>query len=422
MKVLLVSDAYLPLRKSVAALMSDLAAEMVDQGHEPTVVTLSSEIEGDWSLTQDEAVEILRVRIGPIKSLRLDRLGLLRRAFAEISLSWRLWHAFKRTPVFERSFDAIVWYSPTIFLGRFVAKVARLQRCPRYLVLRDIFPRWAVEAGILRKGVAYWLFRLFEKYQYRVASVVGVESPGNLPYFDLRGPQPHPRVEVLRNWVRSRKRIVSTVDERATATPKVLAFGGTMGPAQDMNNILRLAARLLSYQHIKIVLVGSGSDLPRLKVAASKTGLTNVEFMGEMAPFDFEAFLSTCFLGLISLDRRLTSHNIPGKLLSYLESGLPVVASVNPENELKKVLEQNSAGFVCVNGDDDAFASAVLRIVSDASLWREMSANASKLGESMFSASTAVHQIAKAMNAFELPVFGPADRHQPPRHVEPGDL
>ena len=55
---------------------------------------------------------------------------------------------------------------------------------------------------------------------------------------------------------------------------------------------------------------------------------------------DYLALLTECDLGLISLDRKLTTHNVPGKLLGYLEAGLPVLASINEGNDLGTILEQ----------------------------------------------------------------------------------
>ena len=48
--------------------------------------------------------------------------------------------------------------------------------------------------------------------------------------------------------------------------------------------------------------------------------------------------------GLICLDKRHTTDNIPGKFLSYMRSSLPVLAVVNPENDIIKIIEENRVG------------------------------------------------------------------------------
>lgn len=77
----------------------------------------------------------------------------------------------------------MVWYSPSIFLGIVSGFVLKRCRSVGYLVLRDVFPQWAHEFGVIRRGPAYFFLRLIAEYQYRAAHVIGVQSRGNLRYF-----------------------------------------------------------------------------------------------------------------------------------------------------------------------------------------------------------------------------------------------
>ena len=56
--------------------------------------------------------------------------------------------------------------------------------------------------------------------------------------------------------------------------------------------------------------------------------------------------LSEFDVGLISLDRRLTSHNLPGKAIwLYGRAGKAVLASINPDNDLGPLLSDSGAGM-----------------------------------------------------------------------------
>jgi len=46
------------------------------------------------------------------------------------------------------------------------------------------------------------------------------------------------------------------------------------------------------------------------------------------------------------LDERHQSHNIPGKFLTYLSAGLPVLAQVNLNNDLIQIIDKYSVGQV----------------------------------------------------------------------------
>ena len=61
--------------------------------------------------------------------------------------------------------------------------------CGSYLILRDLFPQWALDAGLLsRYGPAYRFFRREELRLYRTADIIGVQSPANLDYFSTPPP------------------------------------------------------------------------------------------------------------------------------------------------------------------------------------------------------------------------------------------
>jgi len=50
--------------------------------------------------------------------------------------------------------------------------------------------------------------------------------------------------------------------------------------------------------------------------------------------------------GVVALDPRHKTHNIPGKFLSYMQSGLPVLASINPGNDLAELIQSEGVGRV----------------------------------------------------------------------------
>ena len=65
----------------------------------------------------------------------------------------------QRCGIFRDKFDAVLWYSPTIFFGPLVKKFKQKNKCKSYLILRDIFPNWALDMGILKPGLIYWFFK-----------------------------------------------------------------------------------------------------------------------------------------------------------------------------------------------------------------------------------------------------------------------
>jgi O26-antigen biosynthesis N-acetyl-L-fucosamine transferase len=277
-----------------------------------------------------------------------------------------------------------------------VARLKRAWGCPAYLVLRDIFPQWAVDAGILRRGLVWRFFRHRELQQYAAADVIAVQSPRNLDYF-RRDPAPRrSELEVLYNWSPIDEGELPRSDLRARlglGDEVVFFYGGNIGVAQEMDNILRLALAFPPEPRVAFVLVGEGSEVPRLKARIQAEGIHRVRILPAVGQRDYLAMLREVDVGLISLDRKLRTHNFPGKMLGYMQARLPILASLNPGNDLADLLDGHEAGLWAESGQDDALLKHALRLAGDVDLRRRIGANARALLESTFSAEAAARQV-----------------------------
>ena len=81
-----------------------------------------------------------------------------------------------------------------------------------------------------------------------------------------------------------------------------------------------------------------------LKEAVQEQAWKHVLFFDEIAPSEIPGLYAQCHIGLVALDPRHQTHNIPGKFVSYMQSGLPVFAVVNPGNDLVDLIETHQVG------------------------------------------------------------------------------
>ncbi len=357
MRILVVADCYLPSEKSSARLVHDLAAEFARQCHEVTVLAPSDTGAGGVERQAGTGITVVRFKTGQIKGARHAI-----RAVNEMSLSF-LAYARCRRMLLKNPHDLIVFYSPSIFFGPLVAWLRRKWHAKTYLVLRDIFPDWAVDTGVLRKGTVYRVFKAFEQLQYRAADVIGVETSRSVDYFE--GTAHAGKVELLRNWtpVQDPPPVTGRFRKQLGLEGKVVFFyGGNIGVAQDMDNILRLAKRLHDRQDLHFLLVGTGSEVSRLQQAVADDGIRNLTIHPAVEQDAYFSMLAEFDVGLVTLDRRLKTYSNTGKILGYMRCGLPIVASHNPGNDLSDLLHASGAGLGSINGDDDLFRDNVLRL------------------------------------------------------------
>jgi glycosyltransferase involved in cell wall biosynthesis len=376
----------MPNPMSAAVMMNDLGIEFQKQGHKVIVVTPDNSLATPAQTQTEDNLTVLRIRTGRTKGV-----NKVVRAVNEIRLSSVIWKAAK-TFFKENPCDLIVFYSPTIFFGKLVQKLKTLWNCKSYLILRDIFPQWAVDAGVLRKGIAYWYFKRKEFKQYSVANVIGVECSANVRYFE----NDKHIVEILYNWTTLDGKNITREDYRkefGLENKVVFFYGGNIGVAQEMDNIIHLAQDLRDYPNIHFLLVGDGSEVSRLKKVIDSEQISNIIIHPPVSQQCYFGMLSQFDVGLISLHPGLKTSNFPVKLLGYMYSSMPVLASINPGNDLKDVLEGSQAGFVCIGRQRRQLHAYALKLAGDTDLRRRMGQNGRKLLEDKFCVTKTVSQI-----------------------------
>ena len=397
--IVLIADAYPPSRTSAALQLKDLAIEFLKQGINTTVITSDSEVHNLSALAELDGVSILR-----LKTLEHKNIGKIRRAIAEILMPFFMIINFRKSALRNSKWDAVVWYSPTIFLGPFIYYLKKQNACPSYLILRDIFPAWALDLGLIKKGLTYYFFRIFERFQYSIADCIGVQSTGNLDYFKSWPSFSLKKIEVLQNWLSPKPLSHCSVDISTLpiANRKIFVYAGNMGIAQGMGDLLVLAEAFVTRNDIGFLFIGRGSDMELLRLDAKNRGLVNTVFYDEIDADQIPGLYVQCHVGLIALDARHKTHNIPGKFLSYLQSGLPVMAILNHGNDIQSIIERYEVGRATTDRSQKNLELLANSLIDELSFQEgEISSRCKALASELFSSKIAVEQIVHSLNSMK---------------------
>lgn len=397
MRIVLLADTYLPLRTSGAVQLRDLSREFVRQGYKLTVMVPAPDQKQPWLVEDMDDVQVVRLR-----APRTKDINYVRRAIGECVMPFTMLRNLRKSPVAQVRWDGVVWYSPSIFLGPVASALKKASGCRGYLIIRDIFPEWTVDMGLMGRGLPYHFFKAVERYQYSVADVIGVQTLANLPYFDAwTKKDAGQRVEVLQNWSAEGPNVGCSIVVANTplASRNLFVYAGNMGVAQGMDLLLGLAERLSKRQDIGFLFVGRGSDARRLVADAQARGLDNVIFFDEIDPDEIPGLYAQCHVGLVSLDPRHKTHNIPGKFLTYMQSGLPVLASVNSGNDLAAMIQREDVGRVSIDGSVETLQRLAEELIDSLGGDAELPLRCKRLSEKLFSPATAVRQIVAALRS-----------------------
>ncbi|HAV9986246.1 TPA: glycosyltransferase family 4 protein [Escherichia coli] len=398
MKLALIIDDYLPNSTRVGAKMfHELAQEFIHRGHDVTVITPDTSLQEEVSFDSFQGVKTWRFKSGPLKDV-----SKVQRAINETLLSWRAWKSIK-SRIEEETFDGVVYYSPSIFWGHLVKKIKARCQCPAYLILRDMFPQWVIDAGMLKEGSPIErYFRLFERSSYRQANRIGLMSDKNLDVFRVTN-KGYP-CEVLRNWASLTPTVLSPeyvpLRKRLGLEDKVIFFyGGNIGHAQDMANLMRLARSMAEHPQAHFLFIGQGDEVELINSLATEWALSNFTYLASVNQEEFKFILSEMDIGLFSLSAQHSSHNFPGKLLGYMVQSLPILGSVNAGNDLLDIVNQNNAGLIHINGEDDKLYHSALLMLYDIDARQRFGLGANKLLKEQFSVESAARTIEMRLEA-----------------------
>jgi len=389
--IAIVVDTFYPAKTSAAIQILDLSTALESLGVKVTVFVPNSDLKKDLDFSEIKGIKVISIRTPQIKNI-----NLLKRAINEILLPFVMIRRLKFSSFKKNTFEGIIWYSPSIFISIFANHLSKNSKCKSYLILRDIFPKWSVDMGLISKwSPVYVLFRFFENLQYKFADNIGIQSEGDFDYFESYKKKIKKKVHVLDNW-RAKPSSQNTninISNTILRNRKIFIYSGNIGLAQNFPLFLESVKTLQDNKEIGFLIIGSGSEVTYLKNYIEENELDNILFIDEVPHEQLPELYTQCHYGLILLDLKLETHNIPGKFLSYLYAGLPVFASINKGNDLEKIIYENELGKYSADNNHNEVASKMLELAAISYDREENKLKSIRLLEQRFSPESAAEKI-----------------------------
>ena len=374
MHILLIHQAFAALDEPGGTRHHELARRLVQHGHRVTIIASPvSYLTGKtshrhlrWVERQTDGANITILRAYTYPALHRS---FIHRVFS--FLSFMLSSFVLGLGV--RKVDLVWGTSPPIFQGFTAWLLSRLKRIPFLFEVRDLWPAFAIAVGVLRQPLLIRLSTWLERFLYRRADVVVVNSPGYIEHVRQRGAR---RVELVPNGAETS---MFTPDADGSEfrrqhglTGKYIAmYAGAHGMSNDLDVILQAAARLSDQSEICFVLLGDGKEKPRLQAEARRLGLSNVLFLSPEAKNVMPEALAAadaCLAILKPIELYKTTY--PNKVFDYLAAGRPVVLAI--DGVIRQVIEAAQAGIPVPPGDPAAMADAIRSLAQHPETGREM--------------------------------------------------
>lgn len=397
MHILIIHQAFAGPNDPGGTRHFEFARHLVAQGHQVTIVAANVNyqtgkpvVAGAGLAAEErlEGVRVLRSYVYP----SLHRSFVWRVvAFLSFMLS-SVVVALRVGPV-----DVVLGTSPPIFQAISAWLVALIRRRPFLLEIRDLWPVFAIDMGVLKNPQLIRLARWLEAFLYARADHILVNSPAYRDYLLDRG-VPALRVTLIPNGVDP-----SMFDPEADGAAFrarfglddhfVVTYAGALGAANDLPTVLRAAALLGGKPAIRFVLVGDGKERQTLEELARELRLDNLLFTGPLPKSEMGQVLAgsdACVATLLDIPMFRTTY--PNKVFDYMAAGRPTLLAI--DGVIRRVIDDAGGGIFVQPGSPEELAAAVARLADDPAAARAMGAAARRYVVEQFNRSSHARQFA----------------------------
>lgn len=378
MRFLFLTQYFPPEIGAAQVRLASVVRELVRLGHEVEVVTalpnyptgrIFEGYRGRLALEETwEGVRVQRTWLYPAMGTGLRRL-LNYFSFATTSL-WGLLRA--RRP------DFIFVESPPLFLSITGYLASRWFRVPFIFNVADLWPDSVRQLGLMKEGLLLRLAEGLERWSYHKADYVTAVTEGIHKILREEKGLPENKVLYLPNGVdtdlfRPLPPNLALAKELGLDGKKVILYAGNHGYAHGLEVALQ-AAQHIPDPDVVLVLIGDGSEKPRLMQMAREMGLANVRFLEPRPPAYIAQLYSLAVAGLSTLrESPLFEMTRPVKIFAGMSCAKPILYVGRGEGA--RLIEAAEAGLVSPPENPEALAARIMEVVRQPALAERLGAN-----------------------------------------------
>jgi glycosyltransferase involved in cell wall biosynthesis len=369
MHILLIHQNFAAIDEPGGTRHHEMALYLTEMGNKVTVVTspvsyLTGTVENNTRASQEqpqhEGITILRAYTYPA----------LHRSFFHRILSFSSFMVSSFiTGARVREVDLVWGTSPPIFQGPTAWALSRLKQVSFVFEVRDLWPAFAVQVGVLRQPLLIRASEWLERFLYRHANLVIANSPGFIQHIEAHGAS---RVELVPNGADLRMFDLGVNgdnfrQQHGLEGKFIVLYAGAHGMSNDLGVLLDTALLLEDCPAVAMVLLGDGKEKTALQARATTMGLKNIHFIAPIPKSEIGEVLAAadaCVAILKPIPLYATVY--PNKVFDYMAAGKPVILAIG--GVIKDVIENAGAGIPVQPGSSEAIAQAVRKLVNDPSL------------------------------------------------------
>ncbi|MHC4380567.1 MAG: glycosyltransferase family 4 protein, partial [Planctomycetota bacterium] len=307
-------------------------------------------------------------------------------------------HVLRQTKADLGPFDAIMASTMPPVLVAATARRAAKKTGARFLYhMMDIYPEIAWVSGMAKRSpFTRWLAKV-DARNCREAARVVVLSTDMKEALAARGLMTDNvvllnnfRLEVFEDQGGGPDPMHPAEEAQALTKPEGslrLLFAGNLGRFQGLTEVVEVVRELLpEHPELELHFVGDGVRRRQLEESSGKFLGRGIYFHGHVSQESAAAWTRTADLSLITLQPGIIRFAFPSKTMTCLCEGSAILAMVETDSSLGRMVVEEGVGSVAGCGDREGLKDQIRVYLRHPSATRKMAERAAELGKEMFRA------------------------------------
>jgi len=334
---------------------SPLARELAKQLKGKAEIDLYTTMPNRYASFQQEAILYEEE-----DNLRISRIALPahKSGMADQAKSFVAYYREVLSRTRNNHYDLVFASSSRLFTAYLGKKIARRNRAPLYLDIRDIFYDSMKDllSGNLLRRIILPVVHAVEKKTFRSGTHINLISPGFESYFTKF---PHANYSFFTNGIDDEFLALESTPIQSDKVKKRVLYAGNIGEGQGLHKFVPGLAKQFSSE-LEFLIIGDGGALGKLKEAVAAEGCTNVSFEKPLKRAELLAAYDLADYFLIHLnDYDAFKKVLPSKIFELGATDKPIIAGVG--GYAARFIRENLDNVILVDPCDVESCVAAMR-------------------------------------------------------------
>lgn len=384
MNLLIFESYFYPEETPFTHLGKDLIKELVNRGHEITVICPVP----SRGISKQKAKEYRKIKREKlygdhVKIIRFwapkERRRFILRTIRFVWCNLRGYCIGKKI----KDIEYICSGSTPPTQGYFAGKLGLRFNVPVMYLLQDIFPDSMVNSGMVKKNSFLWkLGRTVENNSYKNISdiiVISEDFRNNL----LQKGIDQQKIHIIPNWgdtdgIKPIARKENIIIKKYSLNPEMfyITYCGTIGYSQNMELLVKTAKTIEKiHKDIRFIIIGNGVGKQDLENTIERENINNIVMLPFQDYKDIAHVFSLGDVGLVISKPGIGMSSVPGKTWNIMAAHKPILASFDVDSQLSKIVKSVNCGIVVRPDSETELTNAIEYMYKNKSSLKKLGEN-----------------------------------------------